>query len=142
MSSAIKTQGTLFQRGDGATSPEGFTTIGEITGFTGPGGEATEIDVTHLGSTAKEFLMGLKDEGTVTLDMNYIVSDAQQQGLQTDRTNQTLRSFRIFVPDSASPANYIYFTAFVQGFSISAAPDSKYEGSVTLRVSGAVTWPS
>jgi hypothetical protein len=141
MSSAIKTQGTLFQRQDPTLSPvTTYATIGEVTGFTGPGGEATEIDVTHLGSTAKEFLMGLKDEGTVTLDMNYIVSDTQQQGLQTDRTNQTLRNFRIAVPNS--PIDYITFAAYVQGFSISAAPDSKYEGSVTLRVSGAVTWPT
>jgi len=134
---ALKSQGITLARGDGG-NPETFTAIAEITDFTGPGGQANEIDVTHLTSTGKEFLMGLKDEGTFTFNGNLVPSDAAQTGLRTDRDNQTKRNFKLTLTDN--PATVLTFAAFVQGFSISAGVDDKINLDVTLRISGAVTW--
>lgn len=140
MSSAVKTQGTLLQRATGG-SPA-WATITETTSITGPGGEAGEIDVTNFDSTAKEYLPGLKDEGTLTADMNYLPDDTQQQNVISDRTNQTLTNYRIIFNDSASPQNIATFSAYVTGFSLAAAPDDKWTATATLRISGAVTFPS
>lgn len=137
MSNAIESQGITIQRGDGG-SPETFATIAEITDFDGPGGSASEIDTTSLDSTAKEFLVGLKDEGNFSFNANLVTGDTPQSGLRTDRDNRTLRSFKITLTDTSSTT--LTFSAYVMQFSISGAVDDKVSVAVTLRVSGAVTW--
>ena len=74
-SSALSTEGILFKRGDGG-GPEIFTTVGEVFSMQGPDGEASEIDVTDFASAAREFNMGLPDEGRVTLELYRLPSDA------------------------------------------------------------------
>ena len=59
----ITSQGTTIGIGD-AASREIFTTIPQVTSMSGPDGSATEINVTNLSSTAQEFILGLKDEGS------------------------------------------------------------------------------
>ena len=135
-SSALETQGVLIQRGDNA-SPSVYTTIPEIVSFDGPGGSSNEIDVTDLASTAKEFRMGLKDEGDFSFEMMYIPNDSEHSGLQDDRTNRTLRDFKVVLTDS--PQSDMTFTAYVREFSVSGGVDDVLRASVTLRISGDVT---
>jgi hypothetical protein len=135
---AIPTQGTLFKRGDGG-SPEVFTTIGEVTGFDGlAGGKASVIDATHLQSAFKEKLMGLPDEGQVSLTLNFVPSDAQQIAMRADRAARTKRNFRVVFTDSGNEtAN---FSGFVLTFPISAKPDSKVDLGVTIEITGPISW--
>lgn len=134
----LNSQGVTIARGDGA-SPEVFTALGEVKSIQGPGGSASVIDTTNLSSTAKEKAMGLQDEGQITLELNLDTDDTMQTGLRTDRTNQTLRNFKITLTDS-SPATTLTFAAYVTNFSIAAAVDDVVTASVTLEISGAVTW--
>lgn len=136
-SQALGTQGVVLKRGDGG-SPEIFTSVSEIAGFDGPDGTASEIDITHLSSAGKEYLIGLKDEGRITFDLNFVPTDAQQIGLRTDRSNRTKRNFRLELTD-AGPTK-LNFAAFVMGFSISGRPDDKISARVTLRITGDVTY--
>ena len=115
-SNALVSQGMTIARGDGA-SPESFTTIPEVRAISGPDGSANEIDVTDLSSSAKEFRMGLRDEGNITLEMMFIPGNTVHAGLRTDRANRTLRNFRITFTDS--PATVWSFAAYVQGLSVS-----------------------
>ncbi len=135
-SSALTSQGVTIGVGDGA-SPEVFTTIAEVKSIDGPGGQANEIDVTDLSSTAKEFALGLQDEGDITLDINYIPGNTQHAQLRSDRAAGTSRNYRITFTDS--PATTWTFAAYVKGFSISNAVDNITGASVTLRVSGSIT---
>lgn len=134
---AMVTEGVVIARGDGA-SPEVFSTIGECTDFDGPSGQAAVIDATHFQSTAKEKIIGLPDEGQVTIGGNFIGANAQQTGLRTDRNNRTLRNFKITLTDS--PATVLTFAAYVLSFAISGAVDDKIPFSATLEISGAVTY--
>jgi len=135
-SSALETQGVLIQRGDNA-SPNVWSAIPEIVSFDGPGGSASEIDVSDLDSTAREFRMGLKDEGDFSFEMMYLPNNTVHSGLQDDRTNRTLRNFRVVLTDS--PQSTMTFTAYVREFSVSGGVDDVIRASVTLRISGAVT---
>lgn len=135
--SALKTQGVQLKRGNGG-SPETFTLIGEVTKFDGPGGSANEIDATSLDSTAKEWLMGLQDEGEFTFEANCVPSNAQQAGLRTDRAAATLRNFKLLLTD-VGPTT-LSFAAYVKEYKISGGVDDKITLNVTLRISGAVTW--
>lgn len=137
MSGALETQGVRLQRGDGG-SPEVFGDIGEVVSFRGPGGSARVIDVTHLMSTAKEKRMGLPDEGQFTFDVNYVPSDPGQVGLRNDRINRTQRNFQIRLTDAGPTIGS--FAGFVLEFSISGGVDDKINGSVTIEITGPVTW--
>jgi len=137
MTSALEAQGIAIKRGDGS-SPESFTTIAEITDFDGPSGSASEIDVSSFDSTAKEFLIGLKDEGQFTFSCNLVPDDTSQSGLRDDRDNRDLRNFQITLTDS--PATTLDFAAYVMSFATSGSVDAAITASITLRISGAVTW--
>lgn len=135
-SNALTSQGMTLGVGDGA-SPEVFTTIAEINSIDGPGGQANEIDVTDLSSTAKEYLIGLQDEGDVTLEINYIPQNTQHAQLRSDKASATQRNYRITFTDS--PATTWTFAAYVKGFSISNSVDDRTVASVVLRVTGSIT---
>lgn len=135
-SSALSSQGMTLGVGD-AASPEVFSAISEISNIDGPGGQANEIDVTDLDSTAKEFILGLQDEGDITIDINYIPGNTRHAALRADRSAGTQRNYRISFTDS--PVTTWTFAALVKGFSISNGVDGKTTASVTLRVSGAIT---
>lgn len=123
-----------------------YDAIGQVKGFAGPTGAAAVIDVTHLQSTAKEKLIGLRDEGNVTLDLFYdpINATAQQIALRDDRANRTLQIFDIkFADQDAAATSYpsgMNFGAYVSNFSISAAVDNAITGSVTLEITSAVKY--
>ena len=136
-SSALDSQGMLIKWQNTGASPIVYTTIPEVSEISGPGGQAAEIDVTDLSSSAKEFRMGLQDEGQITLSLNYIPTNTVHKGLRTDRSNQSLRSFQILFTDS--PNTTWTFSAYVLGLEISNSVDDVTKGSVTLRVSGSIT---
>lgn len=135
---AMEAQGVVFKRGDGA-SPEVFTAVGQIVSFQGPGGSASVIDITTLDSTAKEKQMGLPDEGQFTLELILNADNAQHLALKTDRANRTLRNFKLELTD-ASPATTLSFAGYVLGFQLSGGVDDVVRASVTIEISGPVTW--
>lgn len=136
---AMVSEGIVVARSN-ADSPETFTNIGEVQTVDGPGGQAAVITVSHFQSTAVEKLMGLPDEGQVTLGGNFLgtTNGTIQTGLRTDRTNRTLRNFKITLTDS--PATVLTFQAYVLGFSLAMAVEAAVTYSVTLEVSGPVTY--
>jgi len=135
---ALGSQGSALKLGDGA-DPEVFTAIGEVIGVSGVGGgSASEIDVTNLSSSGKEFLMGLKDEGEVSVTLNLDTGDTQQTALRTARDNSTLKNFQLELTDSGPTT--LSFAAYVKTFNIGLAVDDKISLETSLRISGAVTW--
>lgn len=119
-------------------------TIGEVVGFNGPTGQAGTIDVTHLGSTAKEFLMGLRDEGEVTLDINFKPTDAGQVRLRTDRAARSLKKCVIKLNDNTTDAatTKLIFDAYCIGLAAQGSVDNALKGTVTIKIAGAVTYSS
>lgn len=103
-SRAVNAFGTLLQRGDGVTPTEAFTTIAELTNIEVPAAESDILDVTHHTSPGayKEYVLGLKDGGEVTLEGNYVPTDATQRystGLLADNASGVLRHFRLIFSD-------------------------------------------
>lgn len=135
---ALTAQGSVLKLSD-MGDPATFTAIGEVIGVSGlGGGGATEIDVTDLSSTGKEFILGLKDEGEITISMNLDTGDTQQTALRTARDAATVRDFELDLTDSGPTT--ISFSAYVKSFAIDLAVDSKIGLEVSLRITGAATW--
>lgn len=136
MSNAIETQGFTLGVSATGTSPITYTNIGEITNFNGFDGSAAEIDVTHLGSTAKEWLMGLQDFGSFNIDVNYLNADAGQDLLRTAKGNRDLHYFKATFSDASTAT----FSGYVLSAPISGGVDAKVDGNFTIRISGDVTF--
>jgi len=132
----LKSQGAGIYLSDDA-SPEVYTEIAQVVSISGPDGSAAEIDVTALDSTAKEWLMGLPDEGSVSLEVIHDPSDTQHEALRTARANQTVKNFQIKLTDS--PQTIYSFSAYVPTFSLSMGVDDAIKASYSLRITGAVT---
>lgn len=137
---AKASKNTLIKRGDGGGT-EVFTTIGEILSFSGMSEEVEEIEVTSFDSTAKEYISsGLADNGEITIEMNFIGSDAQQQGLRSDLRAGTTRNFTITLNDHASTPTSFAFAAVVKAFEgPNAGQAEQYKASVRLRPTGTPT---
>lgn len=119
--------------------------IGEIVSFSGPSGAAAVIDITHLGSTAKEKLIGIRDEGNLTLEVNWNnTATALHRTLKDDRAAREKRTFDIKLTDdvegSTTQPTAMFFDAYVSGVSLTGAVDDVIKGSITLEISTEVRW--
>ena len=109
--------------------------IGQVVSISGPSGSASEIDTTHLQSTAKEFMIGLMDEGEVSFDVNIDHADVGQLAFQASRLARTSKTYTI----TWSDAKVSTFTGYAKSFSKTASVDDKVSASLAIRISGAVT---
>ena len=136
---ALKSQGSSISILDTTVSPNLFSVVPNCTNIQGPSGSATIIDATGLDATAKIKVMGLPDEGQVTLDLIWggETSNAVQKSLRTSRAAQTLVTYKITLTDS--PQTTYTFTAYCTGWALSTGVDDVTKASVTLEISGAVT---
>jgi Alpha-L-arabinofuranosidase B, catalytic len=100
-------------------------------------GSAAEIDTTTLQSNAKQFDTGLKDEGSMTLDVISLVGDPGQQNLLSLRNNRVAGSFVIEM--QTEPLFRLMFSGLVTTFTFAAAVDDVIRGSVTVRITGAIS---
>jgi len=135
-STAISAQGTVISI-ESADSPGTFVPIGNVKSFSDlEGGSAGEIDVTDMTSTAKEFLIGLRDNGSVTLSVLHKRGDPGQDIVDDRRADGAAANFKVELPDSSEAT----FTALVKKFSKSGGVDAAVTGSIELRVTGDVEW--
>jgi hypothetical protein len=140
---ASSTRGVKLQRGDGG-SPETFATIAEVTSFKGPSEKAPKIDATSFDSTAMEFIGGLPDNGEITAEVQFIATDAQQQGLRNDLRAGTKRNFKLVLNDmpvgGANPTSVAFAAIITQAPEIGGGVNQVVKGSITLVISGTAIW--
>jgi hypothetical protein len=124
-----------------------MTEVGGITNFSVPSGSPSVIDITCLGSTAKEKCIGIVDEGQMTFEVNVDSSDhIQWTHIKDDRSNRTKRTWDVLFTDASTVAgatavpSAILFDGFVTGFSVSGAVDQALKASITIEIDGPVRW--
>ena len=136
MSGAWAPRGTQVLR-----SPDGttYTKFAEVVKIDNSGMKADLAEVTNMDSTSsfKEFLPTLLDAGEVKLDLNFINTDAIQNDLMTDFSNQTLLFWRIQFP---SARGKMEFTAYVTQVDTSLEITKQAMRTVTLKITGPLTW--
>ncbi len=113
--------------------------VGGLMAITGIGsGSATEIDITTFASTAKEFTQGLRDFGSITIDLRRNQDDAGQAAMFTAMASQLTKTVVITLPTST--LNVATFSGFVQSLSTDMKADGAVEGKAVIRITGAVVW--
>jgi len=139
MSDAVSVVGTLFKRGDGASS-EAFVSLGEITGITQGGMNRDTIDVTNLGSTGgyREFITSFRDSGEFTLQCNY-VHDAYET-FKADFEASASVNYQIVVDDT--DASTFSFAGFVTAMPVTFNTGEQAKVAITIKVTGEMTLSS
>lgn len=135
--SVFRGSGTTFSRGD-ASSPEGFTAVGDVVSISGPGISKEEIDVTALDSSSKEYIGALDDAGEMTLELNWNPQDTGHVGLRSDAEGSTARGYRVIWADVSS--TQLDFQGEAMEFSINTEPNDAVKASVRIKVNGSLTW--
>lgn len=132
----ILCQTTTMTFDDDSSAP---VTVNGITSITGIGsGSATEIDVTTLASTAKEYRQGLRDFGSIEVNMIRNQDDLGQVEMFNAMGLQAVRTVIITLPTST--ANVATFEGFVQSITTDINADGVVTGKATIRITGAVAW--
>ncbi|HBV97780.1 MAG: hypothetical protein JL50_02935 [Peptococcaceae bacterium BICA1-7] len=142
MTQAIHASGTLFQRGNGATPTEVFTTLAEITEIGGPQLESEDIDVTSMDSNGwREYVAGLKDGGEISIDGNFVPKETTHAQMITDFNAGTVSNYQILLPDAELDANKSKWTfaAKVKSLEFSHPADGVLGFSAALKISGQPT---
>ena len=112
--------------------------IGEVISIGGPSGSAPVIDVSHLASTGAEKLMGLLDEGQITLELNWLPANTAQVALRADRISRTPRVAEIYLVDTSG--TILTMDAYCTGMVMNAAVNSQLKGTITLEIDGNVNY--
>lgn len=134
--SAISAHGTQLKVGDGA-DPEVFTTIAEVKDISGPPQTMDTEEVTNHDSGGwKEYIPTLLDAGEVTFDVNY-TGDTSQTSLRTDQQARTLRTWNIVIPFDTPET--LEFSGYITNFSYNFPVAGVASGSLTIKVTGAIT---
>ena len=134
-STAISAQGTQIQIDTGTSGTPVLTTIVNVSDITGFDGKAAEIDVTNLGSTAKERVIGLQDWGQITLATFINLKEVSHAALLAAKKDGKVRNFTVTLSDGSKLA----FAAFVMTFPIASKVDTALTGSIVLSITGDIT---
>lgn len=131
----INAQGTVFKIGAAATPTVADATVCIIS-FSGFDGEANEIDVTTLCSTAKEYRLGLRDQGNFSIEINFDPADSGQIAIETAQATGAVRACELVLSNNAKAT----FNALVKSFSKTGGVDDVLKASVNMRITGDVAW--
>lgn len=109
--------------------------VNGVRSITGIGsGSASEIDVTTLASTAKEFIQGLRDFGNISIDLVRNQDDLGQLEMFNAMAAQTTYTCVVTLPTST--ANVITFSGFVTQITTDIDADGAVMGTANIRITG------
>lgn len=137
--SAFPGSQTLLKMGDG-NSPEVFTTIGEVVRIDPIAQKKESIEVTHMLSTAKEFIGGLTEGQEISFTCNFLPTNTQQVALiAAAAAIAAAKNFKYVLPSGGGSLT-ASFAAVVTGSSVGpTTPNTATQVTFTVKISGPVT---
>jgi hypothetical protein len=122
-----------FEHGDGG-SPEVWTRLAEVVTITPPSLQRNGVDATHMASPQRyrEFIPGLKDPGEVSVVLNFIPGNTDQDILFSAFDADIPSNWRITYPN----AEIWKFAAYCTGVTTAVPLDDKMTLTATFKVSG------
>lgn len=130
-------QGASFMVGDGATPTEAFTEIPHARSIQWPGNPTPDIDVSDLGSTAREFVGGLPDLGEMSVEFLWDFEvEALHLALYTDFKASTVKNYRRVDPGGSIRTAPMY----PRNIDEPRGVDEARTATVTFRISGDDTY--
>lgn len=125
--------GTTIELHNGDGDPGTFYQIAEAYNLTPPDSQADEIDVTHFQSTAREFILGIDDNGECVFEMNFLPGSISEQKILAAKAAKEERAMKLTYPNGSEWS----FMVLIKGYSPAVPVDDR----MTCTVSGRVTGP-
>lgn len=117
----------------GTAAPVTFSNFCELTGVQQQDGQADEIEVTTICSTAKEFEIGLSDSGTVQLDFNWAGNQAVQAAMRAAKVAGTVVPLRITFPGDGGK---VVMLGYIQAMSFSGQVNGVWTATAQFKLTG------
>lgn len=143
---ARKAQGITVSYGDAVLSatPTYTALTGVISATLPTGYSVNALDKTSHGSTAREYLAGMADYGTINIEWFFDYDDTDHTAIQAASFGQTQRAWQIELPliesTNTSKATYT-FDGFIEDISDpTAGVDDLLRCTITVRVSDQPTF--
>jgi hypothetical protein len=112
-----------------------FSPFCELTGANQQDGQADEIEVTSICSTAKEFEIGLSDSGSLQLDFNWAGNEVVQAALRAAKISGAITAFRITFPGTGGK---VVMLGYVQATSFQGSVNGVWTASATIKLTGEI----
>ena len=147
----VSTKGTrLYFAVDGSD----ILKVACATGIQGLGGPADQIDQTCLDSIEREYTVGMKNPGQISVPINFIPRSAAHQALQDlDESGETISWMIVLSDQAGEPASIdsdqrlvapgatsVEFLAYVADFEIDIQTNEIVRATLNLQRSGAKNW--
>lgn len=120
----------------GAIAKPTMTDIAEVKSIKFGGGQSSKIETTNLRSFAKEYVYGLRDIGSISLEMFFNNTDAGQIALRNARDAGSTKVFSL----QASDATVMAWLGVITGLDFDMTVDGAWQGNVNVELIAAETW--
>lgn len=119
-------------------SPTDWTPLCEVTGMSGLGKTNELVEITTFCSGGvKEFAPGLADGAEVTIEGNFVPTDAGLAALRAAVNSRQTRDFRLVMTDGTNTKTF-YFRGACLSWSITPSNTDKNGISFTVKISGEI----
>jgi hypothetical protein len=136
-SQAIRSQGTKIQHG----ILTAFSDVEEANDIKLGGVSVSAIDVTHLQSTSKEFLAGLKDNGSCDVTCNF-VNGTVQEAMRQDCNDGVTSPYKIIIVHGTTTITFAFSGFLTKYDGPEAKVDGKLEIMMSIKITGDITMTS
>ena len=117
-----------------------LTQLDELLSVTPPNPQIEEVEATHMGSTAREFIAGLTDFGEGEFEFNFIPHNATDQLIRAAISDRVQRSFKIVLPRAAGDTQEITGECIVKGWVPNDPIDDRMTATLTVRYTGSPSY--
>lgn len=130
-----QTQGCrLWYTDDGGTT---HTQIPGITQVAKPATSKERIDVSDLDSTAREYIPGLNDSGSVSYPLNFDGTNATHQALLVLESSGNIVGWKLeLVESGVATMTTVEFDGYVDNVDIGGGVSGKQEGTLVIQPTG------
>jgi hypothetical protein len=118
-----------------------LTQLDELLSVTPPNPQVDDVEATHMGSTAREFIAGLTDYGSGEFKFNFIPGNATDVLIRAAVVDKVARAFKIVLPIAGGSTHQeITGNCIVKGWVPDDPIDDRMTATLTVRFTGSPSY--
>lgn len=126
--------GTLVYLDNASGTP---TLLDEVISVTLPNPQIDDVEATHMGSTAKEFIAGLTDYGSGDFEFNYIPNNATDVLIRAAISDKVARTLKVVLPIADGSTQEVSCECIVKGWVRNDPIADRMTATMSVRFTGA-----
>jgi hypothetical protein len=110
-----------------------LTQLDELLSVTPPNPQVADVEATHMGSTAREFIAGLTDYGEGAFEFNFIPHNATDVLIRAAIVDKVGRNFKVVLPIADGTTQEVTGECIVKGWVPTDPIDNRMTATLTVR---------